>query len=517
MTHRVETTLWQRSKINLCRRGPPYFSLNFNCYGTSTTTYEDEDDSIEISNENFIEISTNEGFKVSYEIREGSGLEVTNGDRWKFIHEQNKKDQIKIIQRNLMSILCSEKLRIDTLRIESDHITEEDDCDEMIQHLYGGDYDEEDEDEEEKEDKDKDEEEKDEKDKDKEANDEEEKDDEDYDEEDKDEEEKEDKDKDKEEKDEKDKDKEANDEEEKDDEDYDEEDKDEEEKEDKDKDEEEKEDKDKDKEEKDEKDKDEEEKEDKDKDEEDYDDEGWDDNIGMRALQKTLKHLPNKLKVRNLEYCVQELDDVFIETLEKIDPEHLKFLQLRIYRYYICVIDWEYLYNLEQWKRLKTLKIYYPLPAVPDIVNSYTHFENAYLEIADFFLLDGEISKHDVVMQIKEKLLQNPTLKQFKMCTYSDMHDSDFEDINDTLQQYNTNNAPYPCWASIPYPDSDKKLELLVKKKMIWFKGPCYVEEEDSDEDDNEDEEETEDEEEPNFNRDNQQFQQFFNALFLEN
>ena len=61
-----------------------------------------------------------------------------------------------------------------------------------------------------------------------------------------------------------------------------------------------------------------------------------------------------------------------------------------------------------------------------------------------------------------------------------EIQNSDFEEINASLQQYNTNNAPYPCWITIPYPDSEKKLKMLVKRKMIWFKGPSYVEEEGS-------------------------------------
>ena len=56
------------------------------------------------------------------------------------------------------------------------------------------------------------------------------------------------------------------------------------------------------------------------------------------------------------------------------------------------------------------------------------------------------------------------------------MSDIVFKRIKASLQQYKINNDPYPCRACIPYPDSDKKFKMLVTKKMIWFKGPCYVE-----------------------------------------
>ncbi|EFP10435.1 hypothetical protein CRE_22934 [Caenorhabditis remanei] len=303
-------------------------------------------------NGNTIEISTNEDMKIIYVIMEGNGLVVTNGNRWKFIHAENNEKQIKIIQRDLMTILCSQKLKIDTLRIENDQISV-------------------------------------------------------------------------------------------------------------------------------------------------FDIRGYDDStqIGKRALWRTLNQVLGKLQVRKLEYLVEEVDDLLIETLEKIDPEHLKFLQLRINRYVrIRAEDWEYLYNLEQWKRLATLTIRFPQLSASDILSFYTHFENALLEISDFFKREDAISKPDVVLQIKQKLLENPNLEQFIICASEDMSDSDFDDINASLQQYNINNAPYPCWISIPDPDSDKKLELLVKKKIIWFKGPCYVkgewEEDSSDEDDEEDEDE---------------------------
>ncbi|KAF1763130.1 hypothetical protein GCK72_011396 [Caenorhabditis remanei] len=102
-------------------------------------------------------------------------------------------------------------------------------------------------------------------------------------------------------------------------------------------------------------------------------------------------------------------------------------------------------------------------------------------------------------MELKDKLLQNPNLKQLKIEAIARMKARDVKDIKTSLKKYSTNNAPYPCWVSIPYPDSDKKLEMLVEKRIIWFKGPYYVEievEDSSDEDDENDEEESDEDDE---------------------
>ena len=135
---------------------------------------------------------------MSYGIIEG-GLRVTNGDKRKFINAEHEEDQIKIIQRDLMTILCSEKLRIDTLDIDDRTTVFEKEPP-----------------------------------------------------------------------------------------------------------------------------------------------------IGMIVLQNTLNQMLNKRKVRNLDFSARSLDEVFIETLKNIEPEHLKFLQLS------CTSVWKELYNLEQWRRLKT-------------------------------------------------------------------------------------------------------------------------------------------------------------------
>ncbi|EFP10400.1 hypothetical protein CRE_22966 [Caenorhabditis remanei] len=283
-----------------------------------------------------IEISTNEGFKVTYKINE-EGLKVTSRDRVKSINAESEEKKIKLIQQDLMSILCSEKLRINTLRIESDQMS------------LGP-------------------------------------------------------------------------------------------------------------------------------------------RIGMKALRNTLNQIPNKLKINNLEYFVLESRDVVLKAaLKKIDPEHLRFLQRKNESFYwASILNIYTAASIKEWKRLKSLKISCPKLLIPDIINSYTHFEYAHLEICRFYgRSDIMLSKYIIVLI--DKLLQNPNLKQLKICAENEMGAVEFQDINGILQQYN-NNAPYSCWISIPYPDSDKKLEMLVEKNMIWFKGPCYVkgelEEERSDEED---------------------------------
>ena len=69
------------------------------------------------------------------------------------------------------------------------------------------------------------------------------------------------------------------------------------------------------------------------------------------------------------------------------------------------------------------------------------------------------------------------------------MLDSEFEDIKASLQKYNTNNNWWPCWVNIPYPASDKKLQLRVKNDVILFKGPCYAKEEGTDEEEDDENE----------------------------
>ncbi|KAF1763132.1 hypothetical protein GCK72_011398 [Caenorhabditis remanei] len=218
--------------------------------------------------------------------------------------------------------------------------------------------------------------------------------------------------------------------------------------------------------------------------------------MGIRALRNTLNQLPNKLKIKSLEYLVKELDDAFIATLKTI--EHLKSLQLSFGPYDMKQFKIN-LFELEEWKRLKSLKIWDPQLSLSDIISSYTHFENAHLAIGSFYACSDNTSLHNFVMELKDKLLQNPNLKQLKIEAISRMKAHDVKDIKSSLQQYNINNTPYPCWVSIPYPDSDKKLEMLVDKKMIWFKGPCYVkgewEEDSSDEDDEDESDDYEDEE----------------------
>ncbi|KAF1763134.1 hypothetical protein GCK72_011400 [Caenorhabditis remanei] len=289
---------------------------------------------------NCIDISTNEDFKVLYKIIEG-GLRVRYWDREKVINTNNDEEKVEIIQQDLMSILCNEKLRIDTLRIESNLTTSF----------------------------------------------------------------------------------------------------------------------------------------------------NKKPPIGMRALRNTFIQVPNKRNVRNLEYFVYEVNEAFIVTLNTIDPVHLKFLYLSMQFLNYSPGFWEDLNNLEQWKLLKSLIVRCPQLTVSDITRFFTHFENAHLKIRSFYgLLDFTLI-HNSVMELKNKLLQNFNLKQLKIRVDMEIRDSDFENIKASLQQYNTNNTPYPFWFSIPYPDSDKKLELLVETKMIWFKGPCYVEgEEDTEEEEVEDE-----------------------------
>ncbi|KAF1763152.1 hypothetical protein GCK72_011418 [Caenorhabditis remanei] len=274
-------------------------------------------------NINCIEISTNEGFKVSYEITEG-GLNVKNGEKVNLINATNE-EKVEIIQRDLMSIFGSEKLRIDTFEIEN-----------YKKHVEA--------------------------------------------------------------------------------------------------------------------------------------------QFGSIALRNTLNEVPNKLKIRNLKYGVEEVNEVLIETLKTIDPESLKFLRLFVLQFayfWTPVVD---LYNLQQWKCLKSLKVFYRVLVISDIIRFYTHVDNAHLEIDGFYSYSNYTPLHTSIMMIKDKLLQNPNLKQFKMEACFGMMNRAFENVKASLQQYNTNNAPHPCWISIPYPNSDKKLEILVDKMIIWFKGPCYVE-----------------------------------------
>ncbi|KAF1763129.1 hypothetical protein GCK72_011395 [Caenorhabditis remanei] len=223
--------------------------------------------------------------------------------------------------------------------------------------------------------------------------------------------------------------------------------------------------------------------------------------IGKRTLRRTLNELFNKLKIRNLEYYTVVIDSFLVVLLRTIDPEHLKFLQIDMH----TLLEnkemfYGDLYDLEEWKRLKSLN-FDGMLKFSEIISDFTHFENAYLVIYGSQWYDrynlSDLPLHTFVMELKDKLLQNPNLKQHQLKIRMHREDSDIEDIKASLQQYNTDNAPFPCWISIPYPDSDKKLEMLVDKEfisnnlIIWFKGPCYVkgewEEDSSDEEDKDD------------------------------
>ncbi|KAF1763154.1 hypothetical protein GCK72_011420 [Caenorhabditis remanei] len=206
-------------------------------------------------NGKFIEISTDGGFRVFYEIIE-IGVKVTNGNKKKLIRKRFKKKQIKIIQRDLLSILGNGKLRIDSFRIENSEIS--------------GLYDEK-------------------------------------------------------------------------------------------------------------------------------------PPIGMRVLQNTVNRLTSKLNVKKMVYLVYVVDKALVEMVKVMNPEHFQSLQFSFERYlYNCTLDWKDLYNLEQWKQLKSLNIFYPFLAVSDIVNSYTHFENAHLKIRSFYDFFDENSIWDKFMQIKK-------------------------------------------------------------------------------------------------------------------
>ncbi|KAF1763133.1 hypothetical protein GCK72_011399 [Caenorhabditis remanei] len=167
--------------------------------------------------------------------------------------------------------------------------------------------------------------------------------------------------------------------------------------------------------------------------------------IGMIVLKNTLNQVPNKLKIKSLEYFVEELDEVLLETLKTIDPENLEFLKLRVTPFmYNCTPIWRDVYNLEQWKRLKTIDVRFPQLKVPHITRFFTHVENVHLKTDYFngFIDCGPV--HHFVMELIDKLLENSTLKQLKIRVDEAMSDTDFEDINESLQQYNTSNVPYP-------------------------------------------------------------------------
>ncbi|KAF1763151.1 hypothetical protein GCK72_011417 [Caenorhabditis remanei] len=217
--------------------------------------------------------------------------------------------------------------------------------------------------------------------------------------------------------------------------------------------------------------------------------------IGELALRFTFNQLPNKLKICNLEYSIEKKDGLLIALLKRIDPEHLKCLTLT--NSFSDNISFKDLYNLEQWKGLKSLKVYNWKLTELDDLRFFTHVENAHLEIGIYQWYFPPLQ--NILMELKDKLLENPNLKQFKIEARYGVDARHVKEIRSIFQQYNTNNAQYPCWVSIPYPDSDKKLQLLVKKKMIWFKGPCYVKgewEEDSDEEEEKERESDDDEDE---------------------
>ncbi|EFP10471.1 hypothetical protein CRE_22929 [Caenorhabditis remanei] len=177
--------------------------------------------------------------------------------------------------------------------------------------------------------------------------------------------------------------------------------------------------------------------------------------FGMKALRNTFNQLPHKLKVRYLEYVVEENCEVLIETLKTMDPKHFKSLKLWIkLGRHDWIPSWEELNDLEQWKRLKSLHLIFGGLNSLHIIRCFTHLENAHLKIDSFDDYLELTPVHIFVMQFKDKLLQNPNLKQFKVRADRRIRNSHFEEINASLQQYNTNNDPYPCWISIPYPDS---------------------------------------------------------------
>ncbi|EFP10402.1 hypothetical protein CRE_22937 [Caenorhabditis remanei] len=221
--------------------------------------------------------------------------------------------------------------------------------------------------------------------------------------------------------------------------------------------------------------------------------------LGMRVLRHILDQLPpQKLKVTRLEYILLDLSEDFTKTLESLDSAYLESLFLsHDPNHRDCVNFDDAIYDLEQWKQLKTLEMDHHLSDMRELTRSWTHFERARVNFE--ICVDSETrmweSVHDEVMELKEVLLKHPALNQYQIL-FKNMRPADFNKLNETL---GTNG---PAWTTFKDPGSDKNvLKMLVTEKMIWFKGPCYAEEEEVEmakknldsENDSEDEDDDED------------------------
>lgn len=108
---------------------------------------------------------------------------------------------------------------------------------------------------------------------------------------------------------------------------------------------------------------------------------------------------------------------------------------------------------------------------------TYDYFrilEAAHLKLVRFKLLCFDYSR---VMVFKDKLLQNPLLREIKIFWPNSFPDH-FDEINIQLGTFNQKDTQHPRWARFPYPPPNEGLvlEMAVFGDYIWFKGPEYIE-----------------------------------------
>ncbi|EFP10476.1 hypothetical protein CRE_22923 [Caenorhabditis remanei] len=135
------------------------------------------------------------------------------------------------------------------------------------------------------------------------------------------------------------------------------------------------------------------------------------------------------------------------------------------------------LYETPQWKALKKLKIDRVQEYMNVICDHWSHLD--YLNIGMSIKGMGHGRRyenmHDEVIELRDKLLENPNLNQYKIRLYP-MPRAFEEEIMRTIRTHNTRLMD-PKYAYFEYPNHPGKyLYMRVEDSIIWFQGPKFVE-----------------------------------------
>ncbi|EGT31696.1 hypothetical protein CAEBREN_04361 [Caenorhabditis brenneri] len=184
-------------------------------------------------------------------------------------------------------------------------------------------------------------------------------------------------------------------------------------------------------------------------------------NISHRFERSIFEAFPlsHSLHVENFSWEGQSPTDEFITLVRTLNSETLKSISVQ----YLHLDSFGELSETPQWmnaKKFKSIDCDFPEGSFIHLA----HFEKAIVEDADVSLPFEE------VIELKDRLLLNPKLDQLKIKLFC-RNDRQFKRA---FRRLNITDG----WANFDYPDSNLKLSLRVTSVYVWFKGPCYVEDE---------------------------------------